>query len=188
MVDRDTSDPRRDERDNALTDWATERDVDLDTLSDGQRWVIFAALQFLTFVGPVPPLRRFVPYFLSHCGLDLPALVVAAVVGQTDRAVRKTRQFKPREFWKRMQEARRGHPRAKLSSQDVGRVAKFLAEHKRCSVAEMLTFVKETFGVDMDRLTLRRFLKRYGLGCLWKDRIRNTPLLSAALSTAAPSP
>jgi hypothetical protein len=112
---------------------------------------------------------------LSHCGLDRPALVVAAVVGQTDRAVRKARRFKPGEFWRRMREARRGHPKAKLSSQDVGLVAKFLAEHKRCSVAEMLAFIKDTFGLDMDRLTLRRLLRRYGLGCLWKDRISNAP-------------
>ena len=74
-------------------------------------------------------------------------------------------------------------------SKDVGLVAKFLAEHKKkCSVAETLAYIEKTFGVEMDRLTLRRFLKRYGLGCLRKERISDAPLLSAAPSTAAPSP
>ena len=62
----------------------------------------------------------------------------------------------------------------------MGLVAKFIAEHKRCSVAELLGFIKATFNVEMDRLTLRRFLKRYGLGCLREDAIEgNAPLLSA---------
>ena len=181
-------DPRLAERDRTLAEWAGERGIDLGVLADGQRWIVFAALRFLVFAGAVPPLRRFVGYVLSHCAMDLNAAVVAAVVGQTDRAIRKARQFKPSQFWQRLQKARRGHPRPKLLSEHVGPIAKFLAEHKECSVAELLGFIRESLSVEIDRLTLRRFLKRYGLGCLREDCISDAPLLPAVPSTAVPSP
>jgi transposase len=128
-----------------------------------------------------------VAYLLSHCGLGLSSAVIGAVVGTTDRAVRQGRQVDPKEFWKRLQQARRGHAPAKLQREQVGPVARFLADHPRCSVAELLDFIHRSFGVHMDRLTLRRFLKRYGLGCLRQQAVEDTPLLSDAPSTQAPS-
>ena len=173
---------RRDER---LFEWAAETGADLGALDAGQRWVIFAALSFLKFAGPVPALGRLVAYLLSHCGLDLSSLVVGAVVGKTDRAVRMGRGFAPKEFWHRLQKARRGHKRPKLQREQVGPVAKYLAEHKQCSVIELLGFIHKAFGVVMDRLTLRRFLKRYGLGCLRDEVVDDAPFLPAAANTVA---
>jgi hypothetical protein len=175
---------RRDER---LAEWATTTGVDLAVLDAGQRWVVFAALSFLSFVGYLSSLRRMVAYLLSHCDLDLTSPVIGAVVGTTDRAVRKGRGFGPREFWQRLQKAKRGHAPPKLRREQVGPVAKYLAEHKRCTVGELLGFIHETFGVQLDRLTLRRFLKRYGLGCLREDAIEDTPFLPAAVNMVEPS-
>lgn len=175
-------------RDELLAQWAEATGIDLDPLDAGQRWVIFAALSFLTFVGGVPALRRMVAYLLSHCGLELTSPVIGVVVGTTDRAVRKARGFAPREFWQRLQKARRGHKPPKLVREQVGPVAKYLSEHKECSVVELLDFIEQSFGVQMDRLTLRRFLKRYGLGCLREQFVDDSPLLPAAALTVAPSP
>lgn len=179
---------RESERDRYLGEWAASSTVQLGELDAGQQWIVFAVLMFLEFVGRLAPLRRMVAYLLSHCGLGLSSTVIGAVVGTTDRAVRKGRQFAPREFWTRLQKAKRGHAPAKLRRDQVGLVAKFLAEHKQCSVAEMLGFIHTTFGVQMDRLTLRRFLKRYGLGCLREQTIEDTPFLPAAPATEARSP
>lgn len=172
------------ERDRRLNEWSTSSGVDLMTLDSGQQWVVFCALTFLSFVSDVAPLRRMVAYLLAHCGMGLSTEVIGAVVGTTGRAVRKGRRFEPAEFWKRLQKLRRGHAPSKLSREQVGPVAKFLADNKRCSVAELLAFIKKTFGVEMDRLTLRRFLKRYGLGCLREESIEDTPFLPVAPSTA----
>jgi hypothetical protein len=176
------------DREHRLAEWSAQNGIDLAGLDAGQRGVVFAALTFLTFVGGLASLRRMVAYMLSHCGLGLTSVVVGAVVGTTDRAVRKGRQFAPREFWKRLQLAKRGHSPPKLRREQVGLVAKFLAENKRCSVAELLGFIKKTFDIEMDRLTLRRFLKRYGLGCLREDAIEDAPLLSVVPPTVARSP
>jgi transposase len=178
---------RQTDCDRVLAEWAGARGVDLDALDTGQRWVVFASLQFLDFVGPLLPLRRVIAYVLSHCGMELTSPVVAAVVERGERAIRKARAFKPGQFWKRLREARRGHQRPKLSPEHVGPVARFLAEHRKCSVTELLEFINQSFGVTLDRLTLRRFLKRYGLGCLREERVSDAPLLPAAPSTAAPS-
>lgn len=175
------------EQEQRLEKWACASGVELSQLDAMQRGVVLAALVFLSFVGAVPALRRMVAYLLSHSGMGLSSVVIGAVVGTTDRAVRKGRQVAPKEFWKRLQKARRGHAPPKLRKEQVGPVAKFLSEHKECSVAEVLGFIHSSFGVKMDRLTLRRFLKRYGLGCLKHSSVMDTPLLSDAQPTEAPS-
>jgi hypothetical protein len=178
---------REKSRDRRLRKWAASSGIDLSVLDSGQRWVLYAALTFLTFVRRLAPFQRFVAYWLSHCGLGLSSKIVGAVVGTTDRAVRKGRRFSPRKFWERQRRARRGHPPPKLRREQVGPVAKYLAEHKRCSVAELLGFIHDTFSVAMDRLTLRRFLNRYGLGCLREEAVEDAPFLRVALPMVAPS-
>ena len=174
-------------RDKRLGKWAAESGVELSRLDAMQRGVVLAALRFLGFVGKVPALRQVVAYLLSHCGMGLSSTVIGAVVGTTDRAVRKGRAVAPKELWKRLRQARRGHPPTKLKREQVGLVARFLSENRRCSVAEVLAFIHQSFGVSMDRLTLRRFLKRYGLGCLREERVAHAPLLSGAPSMEEPS-
>jgi len=174
-------------RDKRLGKWAAESGVELSRLDAMQRGVVLAALTFLSFVGNVLALRQVVAYLLSHCGMGLSSTVIGAVVGITDRGVRKGRGVAPKEFWKRLRQARRGRPPSKLKPEQVGLVARFLSENKRCTVAQVLTFIHQSFGVQMDRLTLRRFLKRYGLGCLREESVAGAPLLSDAPSMEGPS-
>ena len=54
MASTDTINSRQRARQESLKQWAAEHAVDLADLDDGQRWVIFAALRFLAFAGPVP--------------------------------------------------------------------------------------------------------------------------------------
>jgi transposase len=175
------------ERQQRLSEWSASSGVDLALLDSDQRAVVVAALTFLGFVGGLAALRRMVAYLLAHCGMGLSSPVIGAVVGTTDRAVRKGRQYPPREFWRRLHKARRGHAPPKLRAEHVGLVAKFLSEHKRCSVAELLGFIHKSFGVILERHTLRRFLERYGLGCLREETVVGTPLFSAARPMEAPS-
>lgn len=169
------------ERERRLEEWAARSGVELGKVEASQKWVIYAALTFLAFTQGVAPLRRLVGYLLCHCGMGLSTTLIGAVVGTTGRAVRNGQQYKPAEFWKRLRAQRRGHAPPKLRREQVGRVAKFLAAHKKCSVAELLAFIKQKLGVEVDRLTLRRFLKRYGLGCLREEEVHDSPLLPALL-------
>jgi transposase len=167
------------ERDRQLQEWAGRSGVALTRLDAGQKWILYAALMFLSFVSGVAPLRRVVAYFLYHCGMGLGTTIIGATVETTDRAVRKGQQLAPSDFWKRLRAQRRGHAPPKLRREQVGPVAKYLATHKKCSVADLLSFIKRELGVEMDRLTLRRFLKRYGLGCLREEEVQRPPFLQA---------
>ena len=64
----------------------------------------------------------------------------------------------------------------KLGPEHVGPVAKYLAEHSGARVKEILQFIEDEFGVQLDRLTLRRYIKRYGLGCLQGEIHQQGPL------------
>lgn len=173
-------------RDRRLEEWTSLSGAAMTKLDGGQKWVIYAALTFLTFARGVAPLRRMVAYLLCHCGMGLSTSLIGAVVETTGRAVRNGQHFAPPDFWKRLRTLRRGHAPPKLRREHVGPVAKYLAEHRGCSVAQVLAFILDTFGVKMDRLTLRRFLKRYGLGCLKEAAVEDAPLLPATRPSAAP--
>jgi hypothetical protein len=168
-----------------LEQWAQDHHIDLAKLDSGQQWVIFAALQALMVVGTIAPLRRLVAYLLGHCGMDLPAPVIAAVVEVTDRAVRKTKALSAKELLTALR--RRGNRRPKLRPEHAGVVAKFLVEHPKAPQSELLAFVWEHLRLSLDRLTLSRFMTRYGLGCLQGGLVHDAPLLSAPRSSGGPS-
>jgi hypothetical protein len=162
----------------ALAAWAKTRDIELTKLDDGQRWVVFAALQGLAFLGKLAPLRRVVGYLLAHSGMELGSTVIAAVVGVSDRSIRSTQALAPVALLGKTEHPVRGHQRPKLEAKDAGVVAKFLVEHPKAQVHDVLEFIGQALGVLVDRLTLRRFVGRYGLGCLRGEEVEPRPLFS----------
>ena len=163
-------------RDEELQAWGDEHRIDVERLDEGQKWVVLLALRILAVVGDVKPFRRIVGYFLVHCGFDLGSTLIGALVGTSDRNVRYHRGRTAGEFWKSVSSSVRGHPAPKLGPEQVGPIAKYLVEHPGARVKEILQFIRESFAVEIDRLTLRRYIKRYGLGCLQGDRHKNAPL------------
>src|SRR3954453_22059100 len=137
------------ERGGGLEERAARSGVELGKVEASQKWVIYAALTFLAFVQGVAPLRRLVGYLLCHCGMGLSTTLIGSLLGTTGRAARNGQQYLPAEFWKRLRVQRRGHAPPKLRREQVGLVAKFLAAHKKCSVAELLAFIKQKLGVEV---------------------------------------
>jgi hypothetical protein len=178
-VPRRTTEQRKARRKEVLVPWAAANRLSLEDLDPGQLWVVFAALEFVSFLGGVPALARVVGYFLGHCGLDLGTLVIAAVVGVSDRSVRQAKALTAEQMLHSVRHPVGGHRKAKLKPEHAGRVAKYLVGHPGASVKEVLDFVSTEIGPKLDRLTLRRYLKRYGLGCLRSAEIAEpAPFLS----------
>lgn len=163
-------------RNEQLEAWSSEHDINIERLDEGQKWIVFVALQILALVGKVAPLRRIVGYLLVHCGLDLSSTLIGALLGTTDRNVRYHRGRTPEDLWQKVCSPVRGHRAPKLGPEQVGPVAKYLVQHPGAKVEAILQFIREQLDVEMDRLTLRRYLERYGLGCLRGDKLDNTPL------------
>jgi hypothetical protein len=167
--------------------WAAEHDVDLRLLDSGQRWVIFAALQAMSLIGPFPPLRRLLCYVLAHCGMELRSSIIAAVTGVSSRAIRGTRALSPKQLVHSVRTPESGHRSPKLGPEHAGAVAKYLVQHRGARVDEILAFISADLNVSIDRKTLRTYIARYGLGCLRDEVHAVAPLFSAPRSTAARS-
>jgi len=162
---------RETRRDQALRDWAKRTGVELKRLDAGQQWVVFAALQAMTLLGEGSVLKRIVVFLLAHSGMDLRPTVIAAVVGTSDRTIRNVRAYSPAELLASVRQRMGGNHKPKLEAVHAGVVAKLLVQNPDVRVKELLEFIAGEIGVTVDRLTLRRFLKQYGLGCLRGDLI-----------------
>jgi len=173
--------------DEVVEHWARRNGIDVRRFDAGQRWVLFAALQMAAVVKGISPLKRVLTYLLAHCGMDLGAKAIGAIVGVSDRAIRNTQAEEPEKILHRVRNPVEGHRLPKLAAEHAGVVAKFLVQHPGAQVKDILSHIKEELDVTADRLTLRRFIKRYGLGCLRGDLVTKSPLFSAPLSTEAPS-
>lgn len=178
MAANETAETRREAKDEALEVWASEHDVKLEKLDDGQQWVIFAALVARDAFAGIPALLRLLAYVLAHCGMDLSAPVIAAVTGVSDRAIRTTKALSAQELLKSVRTPPRGRGTPKLGAIHVGAVAKFLFEHPNIQVHGILEFCSREFKISIDRKTLRMFIKRYGLGNFRDEEIVDTPLFS----------
>jgi len=176
-------------RDQVLQEWAQQHNVGLQRLDVGQQWVVYAALRVMACVASVPLLRRVVEWALMHSGMDLGSTIVGAVTGASSRTVRDTQAMEAPALLRYVQQPVVGHRKPKLEPEHAGLLAKYLVEHKGAKVKDILAFIERELGVTMDRLTLRRYIKRYGLGCLRNDQHadEDAPLFSAQPSTAVPS-
>jgi transposase len=170
-------------RDQQLRDWAKAHRLDLERFDLGQQWVIFFALRVMAHLDRLAPLKRMLGFFLAHSGMGLGSGAIAAIIGVSDRAVRNTQVLDPPAMLRSVQQPVRGHRKAKLEAHHAGVIAKFLVEHPRALVQEVLDFITKELGITIDRLTLRRYVARYGLGCLREDVVTEAPLFSAELAT-----
>ena len=186
MTRSQTAAHRESRRLEVLEAWARQSGIRLERLDLGQQWAVYAALQATAHIGRLPGLRRVVGYLLAHSGMDLGTQVIAAVVGVSSRAVRSAQALTPTEMLHSVRPVG-GHRQPKLKPEQAGPLAKFLVEHPRAQVDETLAFIKDEFATEVDRVTLRRFIERFGLGCLKGERIADRPLFSAAPSGEEPS-
>lgn len=176
MTRAESSARREAQRRTKLRSWGKKHGIQVQRLDEGQQWVVFAALQVVAVVGELAPLRRLLAYVLAHSGMKLGDRVIGAITRVSDRAVRATKTLEPKEILHSVRTQSRGRRKPKLGPEHAGLVAKYLVEHPKSKVKETLAFIKKKLGVSMDRVTLRRYLQRYGLGCLRGEIHADTPL------------
>jgi hypothetical protein len=165
-------------RGSMVGEWAEAHGIDLSRFDLGQQWVIFFALGVIAHLGKVAGLKRVVGYLLAVSKMDLGSTAIAAIVGVSDRAIRNAQSLDPEAMLHSVQHPVGGHRKPKLEAHHAGVVAKFLVEHPRARVQDVLSFITQELSVTIDRLTLRRYIARYGLGCLRGDMVTNAPFFS----------
>jgi hypothetical protein len=171
------------ERQRVLLEWADAHEVDLARFDLGQQWVLFFALRVAMHLGKVAGLKRVLGYFLAASKMNLGSSAIAAVIGVSDRAVRSAQSLEPQAMLHSVQHPVGGHRKPKLEAHHAGVIAKFLVDHPHALVQDVLNFIAKELSVTIDRLTLRRYIARYGLGCLRGELITDAPLLSVEPAT-----
>lgn len=185
MTTKQTERARR--RDDRLELWDRDNDIDLDRLDQGQRWVTFAALRVGDAIGPIRPLRRALSFFLSKADMGLTDKVIGAIVGVSDRSVSTIKAKEPKALLDSVAQMARGHAQPKLKAEHAGVIARLLVERPGAEAPEMIGEIEAELGVTVERHTLARYIKHYGLGCLRERTVEDRPLFWDTPSTAVPS-
>ena len=172
--------------DQALAELEQRSQVSLSELLPEQRAVLFAALQVLTVLLPVPPLRRVVGYFLLHCGLGLSSRVIGAVMELGPRALSLLKQSGPADLIASLRRPKVG-TKPKLLPEHLGPLCRFVVDHPRATLHQVHDFVRKKLGVSVKRHALRRYFQRYSLGVLRDERVEARPLFAVTPPTQGPS-
>ena len=172
--------------------WVAAHGEMLSRLAVPQRVLLEAAVRFVAATEGHPMMRRMAAFFLLHAEMGLSPAQVGMAVGRTDRALRTVQALSARSFLESIWGELGRHRQPKLSAEHAGPIAKYLIDHPGCTQAEMVGMIRESFGISIDPLTLRRFFKKYGLGVLRKGRSEEAaeearPFVSDAPASVAPS-
>jgi hypothetical protein len=135
-----------------------------------QRVLLEAAVRFVRETEGQATMVRFAAFFLLHADMDLTPAQVGAAVGRTDRAMRTVQALSAAELLGSVWGEMGRHRKPKLSAEHAGPIALYMVEHPRCTQGEMVSFIQQSFEIQIDPLTLRRFFATYGLGVLREDR------------------
>jgi hypothetical protein len=164
---------RRTGRDGKWPSWRTWKREHVDVVSkasEPQRALLEATVRFVGETEGRATMVRFAAFFLLHAGMGLTPAQVGAAVGRTDRAMRTVQSLSAHELLISVWGEMGRHRKPKLSAEHAGPIALYLVEHPGCTQGEMVSFIKRSFDIQIDPLTLRRFFKTYGLGVLREDR------------------
>ncbi len=108
-------------------------------------------------------------FFLLHAGMGLTPAQVGAAVGRSDRAMRTVRGLSARDLLDSIWAELRRHRQPKLHPEHAGPIAKYLVDHPRCTLPEVVAFIASDLGIEVDPQTLHRFLDTYGLNVFRPD-------------------
>lgn len=185
MTRADKSLRRQAQRDQALLEFKGRSGVDLEALDEGQRWLLFAALNLVAQLSAVPLLRRLLAYLLCHCGLGLKVQLIAGALTVSPRALSSLRKAEPAQLLHSLRRTSLGK-KPKLRPEHVGPLVRFVLDHPQAPLHQVLQFTHKTLGVSIKRHALRRFILRYSLGELHKERVTARPFFAVTPPSAAP--
>jgi len=154
----------RDPTDVAWQRWAGEHVDVLGNSLPPQRVLLEALIRFLAAIEGHPIVSRMGAFFLLHAHMGLTAAQVGAALGRTDRAMRTVQALSAQELLDSVWRELGRHRTPKLLPEHAGPVAKYLAEHPHCTMAEVIGFIRDAFNISVERHALRRFSTMYNLG------------------------
>jgi hypothetical protein len=161
--------------------WEREHAGVLEGMTVPQRVLLEAAVRFVAVIAGQPILLRVAGFFLLHADMGLTPAQVGAAVGRTDRAMRTVRGLSAHDLLDSIWAELGRHRLPKLHQEHAGPIAKYLVEHPRSTLPEVVAFIASDLGIVIETQTLQRFLAAYGL-----DVLRPGPGAAKAAEAARP--
>jgi hypothetical protein len=106
---------------------------------------------------------RLLSHFLLHCDCGLKVAQIARLVGIARPTASKQQGMSSKAAIRQAHHRMDGRSHGKLLPRYAGAIAAFLLSHPKARQAELIDFVGQTFGVNVSRIALYKFLKKYGL-------------------------
>lgn len=106
---------------------------------------------------------RLLSHFLLHADIGLKVAQIARLLGISRPNASKQQKLSSKAAIGQAHQRMAGRPHGKLLPRYAGPIAAFLLGQPNASRAEVLSFIKRTFGVSVSRIALYKFLKKYGL-------------------------
>jgi hypothetical protein len=170
MATKSVGAPGNERPEEAWARWVSEHGDKLEGATGPQRVLLEAAVRFIALIEGHAIMLRAAAFFLLHAGMGLTPALVGAAMGRTDRAMRMVQALSAHDFVESVWAQLRRHRQPKLRAEHAGPIAKYLVDHPHETQAQVVAFIARELGIHIDPLTLRRFLKAYGLNVLRPER------------------
>lgn len=164
-------------------DWLAHAHVHHAKLTTDQRQLLQAAFAFLQHCGHDYYSIRLLSHFLLHCHSGLKVAAIARLLGISRATASAQQQLSSKAVVQAAYQRLAGRPHGKLLPRYAGPIAHFLLQNPKASRYQLLHFIERTWDVQVSRMALYRFLKKYGL--LRPERVRALP--AAEHTPVAPS-
>src|SRR5215468_12329522 len=130
--------------------WEAEHADVLKKATGPQRVLLEAAVRFVAVIAGQPLLLRMAAFFLLHAGMALTPAQVGAAVGRTDRAMRTVRGLSAHDLLDSIWAELGRHRASKLHPEHAGPIAKYLVDHPRCTLPEVVAFIATALKIQLD--------------------------------------
>jgi hypothetical protein len=122
---------------------------------------------------------RLLSHFLLHADTGLKVAHIARLLGISRPNASAQQKLSSKDVIKQAHHRLDGRPHGKLLPRYAGAIAAYLLGHPDATRADVLDFIQRTFGVQVSRIALYKFLKKYGL----QDVTAATPSAAQANAT-----
>jgi hypothetical protein len=142
---------------------------------------------------------RLLSHFLLHSDCGLKVAQIARLVGIARPTASKQQGMSSKAAIRQAHHRMAGRSHGKLLPRHAGPIAAFLVGHPKARQAELIAFIADTFGVQVSRIALYKYLKKYGLNKVADpaqppasapvdvERSANSPVKSPSGPVPAPS-
>ncbi len=164
--------------------WLDQADIPPGRLTPELDALLRAVFRFRQSQGTDYYSTRLLSHFLLHCETGLKVAQIARLLGISRPNASKQQNLSSKQAIKQAHHRMDGRPSGKLLPRYAGPIAGYLLSHPDASRADVLDFIKRTFGVQVSRIALYKFLKKYGL----QDVPDPAPVPTEASATTSSGP